>query len=64
MLPVPGFGHTYVNAEQVDGEARCAALLGSDRMMVDRQTREYCGDAVDVDQAAPDDMDHDAHHDH
>ena len=48
-VPVPGFGHMYVTAERVDADTRCDALLEASHVMVDRETREACGETVSTD---------------
>jgi hypothetical protein len=43
MIPVPGYGHMYLNADQVSAELKCAALRDNPGIMVDRATRRACG---------------------
>ncbi|MCH8505205.1 MAG: hypothetical protein LAT50_12875 [Ectothiorhodospiraceae bacterium] len=47
MIQVPHFPHMFVQAESVSRSARCEALLNNPRFMVDRATREACGQAVE-----------------
>jgi len=43
MIPVPGYGHMYLSAQDISQELRCAAILNNPRFMVDHQTRTACG---------------------
>lgn len=43
MVPVPGYGHLYLNAGNLSRELICAALQDNPRVMVDRATRKACG---------------------
>gem|GEM_PF-6942680 len=55
MVPVPQFGHMYVQAGRVDAETRCDALMEASQVIVDRQTREDCGGTVEADHDDQDD---------
>ncbi|OGI63175.1 MAG: hypothetical protein A2W18_06410 [Candidatus Muproteobacteria bacterium RBG_16_60_9] len=43
MVPVPQYGHMFLNTEKLDGELRCAAVRDNPGVMVDRATRKACG---------------------
>jgi mono/diheme cytochrome c family protein len=43
MVPVPGYGHMYVNSINLSGELICEALRDNPGVMVDRATRKTCG---------------------
>lgn len=63
MLPVPQFGHMYIHAGRVDAETRCDALMEASQVMVDRQTREACGETVEADHDGHEGQEnHDDHH--
>lgn len=62
MVPVPGFGHMYVTAERVDKDTRCEALLEASHVMVDRETREACGETASAEHE--DHGDHNDRHGH
>lgn len=43
MVPVPGYGHLYLNSGKLSQELICEALRDNPRVMVDRTTRKACG---------------------
>lgn len=43
MVPVPGYGHMFINVGKLSPELRCAALRDNPGVMVDRATRKACG---------------------
>lgn len=43
MVPVPGYGHLYLNSGKLSQELICEALRDNLRAMVDRATRKACG---------------------
>jgi len=43
MVPVPGYGHMYVNSSSMSRELICESLQDNPSIMVDRVTRKDCG---------------------
>lgn len=43
MVPVPEYGHLYVNTGKLSQDHVCGALRDNPRIMVDRATRKTCG---------------------
>lgn len=43
MVPVPGYGHMYVNSSSLSRELVCEALRDNPAIMVDRAARKICG---------------------
>jgi mono/diheme cytochrome c family protein len=43
MVPVPGYGHMYVNSGNLSRELICESLQDNPSIMVDRVTRKDCG---------------------
>lgn len=43
MVPVPGYGHLYVNTEQLSDDLVCGAFRDNPAIMVDRAMRKKCG---------------------
>lgn len=43
MVPVPGYGHMYVNTGGLDRDLVCEALRDNPWIMADRATRKTCG---------------------
>ena len=43
MIPVPGYGHMYINTGNLSPDLICAALIENPGVMVDRKTRKDCG---------------------
>lgn len=43
MVPVPGYGHLYLNSGKLSQELICEAFRDNPRVMVDRATRKACG---------------------
>ncbi len=43
MVPVPEYGHLYVNTGKLSQDLVCGALRDNPRIMVDRATRKTCG---------------------
>jgi hypothetical protein len=43
MVPVPVYGHLYLNSGKLSRELICEAFRDNPRVMVDRATRKICG---------------------